>query len=335
MLYELANLKKIYGGRTVLDLPTLSLGQGRVIGLLGPNGAGKTTLLEILAFLLTPTSGAVRFGGEPVDFTSDRLIELRRRVVLVQQHPIMFSTSVARNLEFPLKVRKVPKERWGRVIDDLLDLVGMKDFKDAKAYTLSGGETQRVAIARALACSPEVILCDEPTASVDVENQTAIERIIKEVSRRQGISVVFTTHNMIQASRLAEETVFLFHGRPAKSTYENIFSGDLEVADNGNRFCVLQNNLRLLVSVGTVGPVRLSIDPGSVRITRESTGPSPINTFAGRLIQLSDEGTRVRALVDVGVPLSVLFPKEEYGVVSPGLGEIMQVTVPPEAIELV
>ncbi|HYA03694.1 MAG TPA: ATP-binding cassette domain-containing protein, partial [Syntrophobacteria bacterium] len=136
MLYELADLKKIYGGRTVLDLPTLSLEQGRVIGLLGPNGAGKTTLLEILAFLLTPTSGDLRFGGEPVDFTSDRLIELRRRVVLVQQHPIMFSASVASNLAFPLKVRKVPKQRWERVIADLLDLVGMTDFKEARAYTL-------------------------------------------------------------------------------------------------------------------------------------------------------------------------------------------------------
>ena len=335
MLYELADLKKIYGGRTVLDLPTLSLEQGRVIGLLGPNGAGKTTLLEFLAFLLTPTSGDLRFGGEPVDFTSDRLIELRRRVVLVQQHPIMFSASVASNLAFPLKVRKVPKQRWERVIADLLDLVGMTDFKEARAYTLSGGETQRIAIARALACSPEVILFDEPTASVDVENQIAIERIIKEVSRPQGISVIFTTHNMVQAARLAEETVFLFDGRLARSTYENIFSGDLEVADNGKRVCVLQNSLRLLVHAGTVGPVRVSIDPSSVRITRESRDPPALNSFEGKLIQLSDEGTRVRALVDVGIPLNVLLSKEDYRVVSPGLGDIIRVTCPPESIELI
>ncbi len=335
MLYELADLKKIYGRRTVLDLPTLSLEQGRVIGLLGPNGAGKTTLLEILAFLLTPTSGELRFRGDQVDFASGRLLELRRRVVLVQQHPIMFSTSVASNLAFPLKARKVQKQRWEKVIDELLELVGMREFKEARAHTLSGGETQRVAIARALACAPEVILFDEPTAGVDVENQIAIERIIREISTGKGVSVVFTTHNMVQASGLADETIFLFEGKLARSTFENIFSGHLAVADNGNRFCVLQTSLRLLVRAGTVGPVRVSLDPSSLRITRDPRDASPMNTFEGRLVQLTEEEGRVRAVVDVGIPLNVLLSKEEYRVISPGLGEIIRVTCPPDSIEFI
>jgi tungstate transport system ATP-binding protein len=334
MLYELINLKKIYGQRTVLDLPALSLEQGRIIALLGPNGAGKTTLLDILAFLSAPTSGEVRFRGKRVDFKSNGLLHLRRRVVLVQQHPIMFSTTVARNVKFPLQIRKAPKSGQEQVVEELLHLVGMRDFIGAKGQTLSGGETQRVAIARALACSPEVILFDEPTASVDVENQIAIEGIIQEISRRQGISVIFTTHNMVQASRLAHETVFLFEGKPASST-ENIFSGRVEAADNGNRICVLGNNLRLLVRAGAVGSVRVSIDPRSVQVARALSDPVPMNTFAGRLVQLTDEGTRVRARVDVGIPLSVLIPKEEFSLARPGLGEIVSVTVPPEAIELI
>ena len=335
MLYELRNLKKVYGQRTVVDISALSLKRGKICGLLGPNGAGKTTLLEILAFLLPPTSGELRFVGEPLYFTSDRLIELRRRVVLVQQHPIMFSASVATNLAFPLKVRKVPKQRWEKVIAEFLDLVGMRDFKEARAHTLSGGESQRVAIARALACAPEVILFDEPTAAVDVENQIAIERIIREISKGKGVSVVFTTHNMVQASRLADETVFLFEGKLARSTYENIFSGRLEVADSGNRFCVLQNSVRLLVRAGTVGPVRVSLDPSALRITRDLKDASPMNTLEGRLVQLTDEDGRVRALVDVGIPLNVLLSKEDYRVVSPGLGEIIRVTCPPDSIEFI
>jgi tungstate transport system ATP-binding protein len=99
----------------------------------------------------------------------------------------------------------------------------MRDFGHARAHKLSSGETQRVSIARALACFPEVILLDEPTANVDVENQIAIERIIREINRTKSISVVFTTHNMIQASRLADETVFLYEGKVARSIYENIF----------------------------------------------------------------------------------------------------------------
>ena len=334
MLYELINLKKIYGQRTVLDLPALSLEQGRIIALLGPNGAGKTTLLDILAFLSSPTSGEVRFKGKNVDFRGNGLIELRRRVVLVQQHPIMFSTTVARNVGFPLKIRKASKAERENRVDEFLDVVGMREFKEAKGQTLSGGETQRVAIARALACSPEAILFDEPTASVDAENQIAIEGIIQEISRRQGISVILTTHNMVQASRLADETVFLFEGKPANST-ENIFSGRVEAVDNGKPICVLGSNLRLLVNAGAVGSVRVSIDPRSIRVAREVSDPAAVNTFAGTLVQLTDEGTRVRARVNVGVPLSVLIPKAEFSLVRPGLGETISVTVPPEAIEFI
>ena len=335
MLYEVINLKKIYGRRTVLDLPSFSLEQGRIIALLGPNGAGKTTLLEILAFLSHPSSGEVRFMGRTVDFRANGLIQHRRRVVLVQQHPIMFSTTVGRNVEFPLRVRNVPRPEREKVVEDLLRLVGMKEFKEAKGHTLSGGETQRVAIARALACSPEVILFDEPTASVDVENQIAIERIIGEIRGRKGISVVFTTHNMVQASRLAEQTLFLFEGKLARSTYENIFSGRIEVGADGDRYCSVQGILRVKVRAVTTGPVRVAFDPDSLRISRTRNETATDNSLQGRLVQLADEGARVRALVDVGIPLTVLLPTQEFKVLSPAVGEVFWVTVPPEAIELI
>ena len=217
MLFELNNLKKTYDGRTVLDLERLSLDREKIISLLGPNGAGKTTLLEIMAFLSRPSSGEVWFNQEKVDFTTSKLIHLRRKVVLVEQQSILFTTRVWKNVAFPLRIRGTSKARRDQIVEELLDLVGMGAFRHAKAHKLSGGETQRVAIARALACSPEVILLDEPTANVDVENQIAIERIIQEINQTKGISVIFTTHNMIQASRLADETVFLYEGKVARS----------------------------------------------------------------------------------------------------------------------
>ncbi|HVO83854.1 MAG TPA: ATP-binding cassette domain-containing protein [Syntrophobacteria bacterium] len=335
MLYEIINLKKIYGGRTVLDLPALSLEPGRVIALLGPNGAGKTTLLEVLAFLSPPSSGEVRFMGRRVDFRANGLIQHRRRVVLVQQHPIMFSTTVCRNVEFPLRVRNIPKAEREKVVEELLRLVGMTEFKEAKGHTLSGGETQRVAIARALACSPEVILFDEPTASVDVENQIAIERIIGEIRGRKGISVVFTTHNMVQASRLAEQTLFLFEGKLARSTYENIFTGRIELGADGDGYCSVQSSLRVKVKAETTGPVRVAFDAGSLRISRTRNESPRGDSLQGRLVQLADEGARVRALVDVGIPLTVLLPTQEFKALSPTVGEVFWVTVPPEAIELI
>jgi tungstate transport system ATP-binding protein len=334
MLFELRNLKKTYDGRTVLDLERLSLDRGKIISLLGPNGAGKTTLLEIMAFLSSPSSGEVWFDQEEVDFTASKLIHLRRKVVLVEQQSILFTTKVWKNVAFPLRIRGTPKARRERIVEDLLDLVGMGGFRHAKAHKLSGGETQRVAIARALACSPEVILLDEPTANVDVENQIAIERIIQEINQTKGISVIFTTHNMIQASRLADETVFLYEGKVARSIYENIFSGHMETDRTGSKHCVLQCGLRLGVGSEKSGPVRISIDPSAVKISQSRSNASMENTFRGKLIQLTDEQSRVRVLVDVGIPLSVLISKEVFGSLGLAMGQDVWLTCPQESIQV-
>ncbi|UCG11572.1 MAG: ATP-binding cassette domain-containing protein [Deltaproteobacteria bacterium] len=334
MLYKLRNLKKIYGPRTVLDLDELTMEEGKVIGLLGPNGAGKTTLLEILGFLRAPTSGDLLFRNKAVDFKTNSLIHLRRRVVLVEQHPILFTSTVASNLEFPLVVRKLQRGTRERIVDELLDLVGMRPFKEVKAQKLSGGETQRIAIARALACSPEVILFDEPTANVDVENQIAIERIIREINTEKEISVIFTSHDMVQASRLADDTLFLFDGKLALSTYENIFSGRIELTEDGEKCCFIQNRLSLGVNTPKTGKVRIFIDPTAVRLAPDQEVSTMQNTFCGRMVQLTDEQDRVRALVDVGIPLSVLIPKDQFKSLCLGPGEPVCLTCPPESIEI-
>jgi len=334
MIYNLINLKMIYDGRTVLDVKELALEKGKVLGLLGPNGAGKTTLLEILAFLSTPSSGEVWFERKKVNFSNGNLIELRRKVVLVQQQPILFTSTVSKNVEFPLRIRKTPREERDEIVEELLELVGMGAFKHAKAHRLSGGETQRVAIARALACSPEVILLDEPTSNVDVENQVAIEHIIAEINRVRGISVIFTTHNMLQASKLAHATLFLYEGKLAESIYENIFSGRVERNEEGFKYCVLQNGPRLRVRSDKSGSIRISIDPRTLRISRDEDDSSIENTLRGRLIQLTDERNQVRALVDVGVPLSVLIPREQFRHLHLSLGEDVCLTYPSDGIEV-
>ncbi|MDO9565863.1 MAG: ATP-binding cassette domain-containing protein [Candidatus Desulfaltia sp.] len=335
MLYELKNLKKTYDQRTVLDLKTLKLEKNKVLGLLGPNGAGKTTLLEIMAFLTKPDAGDLWFEKERVNFTNGKLIDLRRKVVLIQQQPILFTTTVFKNVEYPLKIRKTPRAERKKIVKELLELVGMGMFEHASAHKLSGGETHRVAIAQALACLPEVILMDEPTASVDVENQINIERIIKEINQKKSISVIFTTHNMIQASRLADETVFLFEGKVAQSIYENIFSGQIEVDSNGDKYCVLHSGLKLRVSSQKTGSIRISIDPSIVKLNQKESGHSMHNRFKGTLIQLTDEQSRVRALVDiVGTPLSVLIPKDVFKGLHLDLGEKVWVNCPKESIDI-
>ena len=332
MLYTIKNLIKRYDDRVVLDLPSVSFPGGKIIGLLGPNGAGKTTLLEILAFLSLPTSGEILHKPETGQDNKFNMLDLRQRVVLVQQKPILFSTTVSKNVEFPLKIRKKSSIERKKTIDELLHLVGMEAFRDAKAHHLSGGETQRVAIAQALACSPEVILMDEPTASVDVENQIIVERIIREINRQKGITVIFTTHDMIQARRVADETVFLFEGRIAESIYENIFSGHIQSDSTGQKYCTLQNDIKLQVRTDQSGLVRIFIKPDSITLHPSPTNPSETNTFKGRLLQMTHERNRIRVLVDVGMPISVLIPDEVFASIPVQLGKEVWLTCPPESI---
>lgn len=168
MLYDISQLIKVYGDRTVLDISSLEIEKGSIYALLGPNGAGKTTLLNILGFLESPTTGNIIYRSSPVIFSEPFLKNLHKEVVVVDQYPILFTTTVYKNLEFGLKVRQIPKKDRDYIINETLEMVGMRDFIQAEAHQLSGGETQRVALARALAVSPEVLLCDEPTSSVDV-----------------------------------------------------------------------------------------------------------------------------------------------------------------------
>jgi len=221
MLYILSKITRKYGSRTVLDIPLMEIEKGEIYALLGPNGAGKTTLLNILGFLEVPTTGDILYRLKTVNFSESSLQNLRREVVMIDQHPILFTGTVYKNVEFGLKIRGIPQKKRGIIIEETLDLVGMSDFVQAQAHRLSGGETQRVALARALAVSPEVLLCDEPTSNLDVENQTAVINTLKQINEQRKITIMFTTHYMYQVSSLAHHTFFLDHGKLATTQAEH------------------------------------------------------------------------------------------------------------------
>ncbi len=215
MVYHISQLTKVYGNRIVLDIPFLKIEKGWIYALLGPNGAGKTTFLNILGFLDTPTKGNIVFRSGKVQFAESYFQPLRKLVVMVEQHPILFTTTVYKNLEFGLKTRKIPKKKRELIIKESLELVGVRHLTEAPAHRLSGGETQRVAIARALAVNPEVLLCDEPTSSVDVDNQVAIINILKQINDFKKITILFTTHDRLQVASLAHHTLLLKDGKLA------------------------------------------------------------------------------------------------------------------------
>ena len=338
MIYRISELAKIYGGRTVLDIPDLEIEKEQIYALLGPNGAGKTTLLNILGFLDSPTSGEIHYRKQAVRYSEPELQRLRKEVVVVDQHPLLFTTTVYKNLEFGLKIRKLQKRQRARIIEESLDVVGMRYFSTAMAHHLSGGETQRVAIARALALSPSVFLCDEPTSSVDVENQNIIINILQQINDLKKITVVFTTHDRSQAARLAHHTLVLNHGRIVPTLYENIFRGVLEKVSARKLLCAVHDKLYLLIDPHQIQnsneTVRVLIDPQKIYLVKPGEKFANSNNAQGSVVQIMAENGKIRIVVDAGVWIALLMPKARYAETGPRVGDIVGLDIPPEAVRV-
>lgn len=330
--YVLAKLVKSFGNRTILDIDTLTIEDGLIYALLGPNGAGKTTLLNILGFLDQPTKGTLSFKNKPVQFSESRLQKLRRNVVMVNQNPILFTTTVFKNLEFGLKIREVPKLQRRRIIEESLDLVGMRHLMKEPAQKLSGGETQRVVLARALALSPDVILCDEPTANVDPENQIIITNLLREINQEKEITLIFTSHNLGQAASLPHHTLYLDNGRINDLSYENIFHATFTEISEQKSLCCIQDELKLVLPLKKEGKARIRIHPEAVSI-----GSGPVHTegylsHRGRIMQIRAEKNRIRITVDCQIVITALITQAEYRQQSHMVGDTVTLSISPQGV---
>jgi tungstate transport system ATP-binding protein len=211
VIYSVENAAQIYGSRTVLCLPDLTITAGEIFALVGPSGAGKSTLLRLLALLEAPSRGQVylHVNGRRASYTSASIDE-RRQATMVFQRPVLLSRSVRANVAYGLRLRR---ERDGRArIDAALERVGLAALADAQPRTLSGGEMQRVALARALVLEPRALLLDEPTANLDPANVRLIEHLVREQHDTFGTTIILVTHNIFQARRLATRVALVLDG---------------------------------------------------------------------------------------------------------------------------
>lgn len=311
-LYSIQNLQKYYDGRKVLDIHALEIQPHRVYSLSGPNGAGKTTFLKIIAFLMPPTRGQISFDGRPVGFQEKNLGKLRKSVVLVDQHPILFSTTVYQNIEFGLKVRKISKDRRAKIIMEALELVDMTAFMHRDARNLSGGETRRVAMARALACSPSVLLLDEPTADLDVESRLTIETIIRDIHRTRPITIIFCTHDLSQASRLTSCNIYFLNGQIHDFYHENIFTGERIIGADGRHYCRICEKLLIPIPPTDKSKIKIAIHPNSIRLNAPGQTTPPARTWAGKIIRLGAEKHKIQAVIDMGIPITAIMDIHQY-----------------------
>jgi len=213
-LLHAQHLRKSYGARTAVDDVSLAVRAGEVLGLLGPNGAGKSTTIGMLAGLTMPDSGSVRIGAGSLAQDAGAF---KRRIGLVPQEIALFEELSARhNLELFAALYGLPKPLASQRIAAALEIVGLADRARDKPATFSGGMKRRLNIACALVHDPEVLLLDEPTAGVDPQSRNAIFDSL-EALRRTGKALVYTTHYMEEAQRLADRIVIVDHGRVVAS----------------------------------------------------------------------------------------------------------------------
>lgn len=218
-LVSVKNLTKSYGERTILDGISFDVPPGSVQVLLGPSGSGKSTVIRCLNGLEKFQSGTIEFDGRPVKQTEKDWQQLRTRIGMVfQSYDLFPNLTVAENIRLaPTKVQHRDAQEVDAHAAELLDQVGMADYRDKYPRQLSGGQKQRVAIVRALAMKPDLMLFDEVTASLDPEMVRGVLEILLALARG-SMTMLVVTHEMEFARRVADTVLFLDGGKILEAT---------------------------------------------------------------------------------------------------------------------
>jgi iron(III) transport system ATP-binding protein len=228
------HLAKSFGRSQVLSDVSFTVRDKEFVTLLGPSGCGKTTTLMSIAGFQTPDAGSITCGDETffdVETGTNRPAERRNLGIVFQSYAIWPHMTVAGNVGFPLKIRRIGKRAIRERVTEVLELVEMSEHVGRYPHQLSGGQQQRVALARAIACSPGVLLLDEPFSSLDAKLRERARAWLKDLQRSLGLSTVFVTHDQGEALSMSDRVVVMDSGRILRcGTPEEVYR------DPGSRF---------------------------------------------------------------------------------------------------
>ena len=303
---ELRGITMAFGDTLAVDDADITIERGRLTTLLGPSGCGKTTCLRILAGYLRPTSGTVHIDG--TDATA--LPPERRELGMVFQSYALFPhLTVAENVGYGLKLRKVPAARRAERVAQCLDLVGLAHLADRRPRAMSGGQQQRVALARAIAIEPKLLLLDEPLSNLDARLRVAMRAEIRRIQRETGLTVVLVTHDQDEALEMSDAMVLMREGRIVqRGAPREVFSAPATrfVAD----FLGYENFLDLPTGLVTVRPEHLVLVPAA-QTPAGPGGPEGL-TLPGTITSVAYRGTQEVVRVDAaGTVLQAVAGGEE------------------------
>ena len=267
---ELRGLSKIYqipGGEVqALNNINLAIEQGDIYGIIGMSGAGKSTLIRCVNRLDTPTEGRILIDGQNVlEMNKRDLRKMRRKVSMIfQQFNLLMQQTVEKNIRYPMEIAGVPRARINARVKELLKIVGLEDKAKVYPVQLSGGQRQRVAIARALASDPEVLLCDEATSALDPMTTQSILKLLQDINRELGITMVVITHEMAVIRQICTHVAILDGGVIAEEgSVDEMFTHTKSAAGRRLFGIVTPENEEVRLDTATP-PVRLVFDGAQI-----------------------------------------------------------------------
>ena len=326
---DLVNIQKSFGATQILHDISISLGDGEFLVLVGPSGCGKSTLMNIIAGLEEPSGGSVRLGGADITV----LPPAERNVSMVfQSYALYPNMTVARNIEFPLRMHKVDKTVRAERVRSVAKLLQIEHLLERKPRQLSGGQRQRVAIGRALAREPRLYLLDEPLSNLDAQLRLDMRTEIKKLHQRLGATIVYVTHDQIEAMTLATRiavmkggvvqqlgTPYEVYNRPA-NTFVAGFMGSPRMNLLPARLAGTGGEIALEIQSGDRPSVRIELPPTiaaldghvgrdviagiraeAVSLARESSVPGPMQrVIDAQVVVIEPTGADTLAVLDLG-----------------------------------
>jgi iron(III) transport system ATP-binding protein len=319
---DVSELRKQFSvGRPAIDGVSFVVPAGEIVVLLGPSGCGKTTTLRCVAGLEHPTAGTISIAGRVVSSPAHGILlppRLRDIGMVFQSYAVWPHMTVRQNVVYPLKHRKIRRGDAGRMVDEVLELVGLSEYADRAVVALSGGQMQRVALARSIVYRPQLLLLDEPLSNLDAKLRLRLRDDLRRILKQAGMTALYVTHDQAEAVVLGDRIGVMRDGKLLQmGTPDEIYNrpADLFVANftgatNELTGTLLERNgafglvdigggnrieAMLLHGVGTGENVRIALRPENIALG----APSGRNTFDARVLDRRYQGTQTAYDIDL------------------------------------
>jgi tungstate transport system ATP-binding protein len=330
---DLKDLRVDRGGVQILEIPSFSLYENEFVSLIGPNGAGKSTLLLSLLGLLKRKSGSLWYRGKEIK-SDAAWLELRRRIAMVLQEPLLFDSTVYENVASGLRLRGLGRAEIKSRVHGYLERFNLSDLAQRSARKLSGGEARRVSLARAFAVEPEIIFFDEPFANLDAPTRQSLTDDMDRIIREKGIAAVLVTHDQSEALRMSNRIVVMNAGsivqlgtpaavmnKPMNEFVANFVGMEtiLEGVVVSNR----DQQMAVIVSGNEIDAVGSEL-PGdrvyccirpenvTVSISNPAEKTSARNVFPARIVEIASMGPFLRLRLECGFTLTSYVTRESF-----------------------